>query len=93
MQQATREEILTQLTEFVRTNFPRARRMAFEAGDKLLDRGIIDSLGLLQILSFVEESFGLSVKDSDVTEKNFGSLEAIAGYVKGSMDGSAKSEG
>jgi len=81
MPQASHEQVLAQLTEFVRMNFPRARRMVFEPGDKLLDKGIIDSLGLLQILSFVETAFGLSVKDTDVTEKNFGSLATIADYV------------
>ena len=50
--------------------------------EPLLGNGVIDSLGVMELITFVEESFGVQVADADVTEDNFGSVAAIASYVK-----------
>ena len=46
--------------------------------DRLLDRGIIDSMGVLELLGFVEQEFKVTLRDEDITEANLGSLQAIA---------------
>ena len=55
--------------------------MNIAASQPLLESGVVDSLGLLTIVTFVETEFGLVVTDLDVTEANFGSLGSIAAYV------------
>jgi acyl carrier protein len=49
--------------------------------DPLLARGIIDSMGVMELIVFLEEEFGVAVGDADITEENLGSLAAIARYV------------
>jgi acyl carrier protein len=49
--------------------------------DPLLARGIIDSMGVMELITFLEEEFGVGVGDADITEENLGSLAAIARYV------------
>jgi acyl carrier protein len=58
-------------------------RPDFQLGetDSLLERGIIDSMGVMELVSFIESEFGVTVGDDDVTEENIGSLRAIGGFV------------
>lgn len=51
-------------------------------GDSLLDRGIIDSSGVLELVFFIEEHYGVKVLDSDLTADNFNSIEAVFGFVQ-----------
>ena len=57
--------------------------------DKLLDidtpfqeNGILDSIGFLEIITFVEEKFGIEIADNEVIPENLGSLLRISGFVK-----------
>jgi acyl carrier protein len=49
--------------------------------DRLLARGVIDSMGVLELIGFLQTEFGVAIGDEDVTEENLGSLAAIARYV------------
>lgn len=57
-------------------------------GDHLLEKGIVDSLGFVEIVEEVEARFGVRVQDVDITEDNFGSIESIARYVESKRAGS-----
>jgi acyl carrier protein len=50
--------------------------------DQLLALGIIDSLGFVELVEEVQARYGISVLDTEITEGNFGSVDAIAGYVE-----------
>jgi acyl carrier protein len=50
--------------------------------DNLLANGIIDSLGVLKLVSFIEHQFNIEVPDEDVTINNFRSLKDIATYLE-----------
>ena len=47
----------------------------------LLDAGIIDSTGVLELVSFLETTFGIEVADEDMLPENLDSIRAITGYV------------
>jgi acyl carrier protein len=49
--------------------------------DDLLARGLIDSLGFVELVEEVQTRYGLDVADVDITEENFGSIDAIVAYV------------
>ena len=53
----------------------------------LIERGVVDSLGIFSIVSFVESEFGIEVLDEDLVPENFGSIAGIASLV-GSKRGS-----
>ncbi len=55
---------------------------SMDENENLLASGIIDSLGVLRLVSFVEEQFGVEVPDEDVTLENFQSIKAIADYLE-----------
>jgi len=48
----------------------------------LFDEGIFDSMGLLNLISFIEEDFGIKVADSELDAANFGSIDAIASFLE-----------
>lgn len=48
----------------------------------LFEEGIFDSMGLLSLISFLEEEYGVSTSDSELSEENFSSVNAISAYVE-----------
>jgi acyl carrier protein len=53
-----------------------------EDADDFLAQGIVDSLGFVELVEEVQSRFGMVVQDVEITEENFGSLDAIAGFVE-----------
>lgn len=49
--------------------------------DDLLTGGLVDSMGIMALVFFVEQEFGLEVAPGDVTIENFGSIRAIEAYL------------
>ena len=50
--------------------------------DSLLGRGIVDSTGMLEIIMFIEEQLGVTVKDEDMIPENLDSVSRIAAFVE-----------
>ena len=47
----------------------------------LLDGGVIDSTGILELTLFVEETFEIDIEDHEITPENFDSVNSIVRYV------------
>lgn len=45
--------------------------------DDLIDSGVVDSLGIFQLIAFLEERFGIKIGDEEITPENFGTVAAI----------------
>ncbi len=74
--------VLGQIRDFITENFLYARPdFDLQDSDALLGKGIVDSMGVMEVVVFLEEQFGLEVDDAEITEENLGSIEAIAAYV------------
>jgi len=50
--------------------------------DLLVESGIIDSLGVMTLLSFLDEKFSIQVSGDDLVPENFASISAIAALVE-----------
>jgi len=74
-------ELKRQIREFVTTNFYVADPKALEDRTSLLDQGIIDSTGVLEVIMFIESTFGVTVEDSEMLPENLDSIERIAAFV------------
>ncbi len=64
-----------------------AREGALDNNDSFLDKGIIDSTGILELVSFVEEEFKIEVKDEELVPDNFDSVSRLSDYVTRKIDG------
>lgn len=71
----------TILAEYITRELAKGRATTIKPDEDLLGAGIIDSLGILQLVSFVEEQFGIQIPDEDVVLENFQSVAALAGYL------------
>jgi acyl carrier protein len=47
-----------------------------------LEEGIVDSMGIMELVMFVEENFGVTVDDEDLTPDNFDSVARLAAYIR-----------
>jgi len=47
-----------------------------------LDEGIVDSTGVVELVLFVEDNFGLTVEDSEIIPDNFDSVNRLAAYIQ-----------
>ncbi len=75
-------DIIDRARAFVVENFLYARSdVQLAPTDPLLERGIVDSMGVVELIAFLEEEFGVEVGDDEITEQNFGTLAGIASFV------------
>jgi acyl carrier protein len=55
----------------------------------LLGSGVIDSIGVIELVEFLQREFGCSIAEDEITEANLGSLSAIARFVHTKRNGKA----
>jgi len=67
---------------FVVENFLFGEGDALKGDTSFEEKGIIDSTGILELVMFLEETYGIKVEDSEVVLENFDSLEKITLYLK-----------
>lgn len=70
-----------QIRDFVTSNFYVPDPKSLEDRTSLLDQGIIDSTGVLEVIMFIESTFGVTVEDSEMLPENLDSIERIAAFV------------
>ncbi len=76
--------IAAEVVEHVTRNRPAVSKQV-TAETRLLEDGVIDSLGLLDLVAFVEEKYGVYVDDFEVDLDNFGSATAVERFVNSKL--------
>jgi acyl carrier protein len=74
--------VAVRIRAFVLERFPLARRRALSDEDSLLQSGIVDSLGILELVDFVIGEFNVDVTDEDLLPENFDSIRSLATFVE-----------
>jgi len=69
------------LEQFILEEFVRKRGGGIKEEDDLLSSGLIDSLGILKLVSFMEEQFAIEIPSEDVVYENFHSIESMSRYL------------
>ncbi len=75
-------DIENQIREFILGKFPLARRRGITNDSELLESGIVDSLGVLDIVAFLEEQFEIKVEDDELTPAQFQSVACLTQFVQ-----------
>lgn len=68
--------------EFIQKNFYAARTGEFADDASLLDLGIVDSTGILEVIGFLETDLGVHVEDEEMVPENLDSVAAIAAFAR-----------
>lgn len=70
------------LDNFLFTQDPSA--LGFE--ESLIGRGILDSTGILELVLYVEQQFGVKVRDEEMIPENFDSVGQLAAFVQSKLN-------
>lgn len=69
------------LRKFVVENYLFGREGAFSDDDSLLEKGIIDSTGVLELVAFIEENYNVHVEDNELLPENLDSINKLARFL------------
>lgn len=80
------KDIKTQVRQYILNNFLMGSDPErITDGVSFIEKGIIDSTGVLELVSFLQETFNIRVEDADMIPENLDSLEKIEKYVHGKL--------
>ena len=75
--------------EFIVQDFLFGRDNGFASSESFLESGMIDSTGILQLVAFLEQTFGIKVEDSELVPENLDSLDNIGRLLGSKLDSTA----
>ncbi len=73
---------IEQIRIFILEHIPKARQLDVQNEDQLIETGLLDSLGILDVVSYLEEEFGITVSDEELTPDHFQSILSMTTYVQ-----------
>ncbi len=74
-------ETKNRIREFVTSNFFVQDASSLTDSASLLDLGVVDSTGVLEIIAFLEGTFGVAVDDDEIVPENLDSIDRITAFV------------
>jgi len=74
-------EYIEKVRQFVVSTFLLGDGELLKDDTSFLEQGILDSTGILELIMFLEESFGIKIEDDDLVPENLDSLERIAAFL------------
>lgn len=76
-------EIEAEIRDFIARNLLYAESGYPHADDaSFLDEGVVDSVGVLELVNFVGEHFGLAISPTDITPEHFDSVSRLARFIR-----------
>jgi len=75
------ENAAAEIQGWLRENVTGGREVSPD--EQLIENGVLTSLQTVELVTFLEERFGIMIEDEEFDEENFGSVEAIATLVSG----------
>lgn len=77
-----KSDIKTGIRQFILKKFPLARKQQIEDSTVLLESGVLDSMGVLDVVAFLEKEYSISVSDDDLVPEYFQTIECLATFVE-----------
>ena len=76
------QTIQQELTQFIVENFLFGTPPTFSNDDSFLEKGILDSTGVLELIFFLEKTYGFKVEDSELIPENLDSINNLGEFVQ-----------
>jgi acyl carrier protein len=77
----TANEYRTRISAFITQKFPLVKKRKVGEQDSLIGSGVMDSLGILDVVHYLEGEFGVQISDEELVPENFESVCSIAAFV------------
>ena len=78
-------ELKTKIKAFIIENFLFGNANGLQDDTSFLEEGIIDSTGVLELVTFLEEDFGIQVDDEELIPENLDSINNVTTYLEQKM--------
>ena len=75
-----------QIKDFIIDNFLFGEVNHFDENTNFFEKGILDSTGIIELISFIEQTFNVSIEDEESIVDNFSSLTHITQYLQSKVD-------
>jgi len=80
------------ITDYIKTELAPATSSEIALDTSLIGEGLLDSTAMLQLVLWVEDTYGFPVEDFDMTPETFGTIRNLSEYVKKNLNGQAEGE-
>jgi acyl carrier protein len=82
------EQVRDKVRDFILENYLfTTDPSALGLDDSLLEKGVVDSSGMMEIILFLEEKLGVAMRDDEMTPENLDSVNKIAKFAQGKLQG------
>ena len=78
--------VMHEITHYIIDNILFGDRDKIDENASFQETDILDSLGFLELITFVEEKFGIEIADEELIPENFDSLQRISHFVEQKLD-------
>jgi acyl carrier protein len=80
-------QIENEIRKFIMENFILDEEINLSEEDSLLEKGIIDSTGVLELVAFIEETYQFKIQDEELIPENLDSIGNISRFILNKMSG------
>ena len=82
--------IENEIRKFIEENFILEGEDHLGEEDSLLEKGIIDSTGVLELVAFLEETYQFKIKDEELVPENLDSIKNISQFIQTKLNASCE---
>lgn len=79
----------TTVREFIAENFLFRADAEVASNQSLLETGVMDSTGVLELIAFLEQTYGISVADKEIVPDNLDSIDNVTRYLSSKLAAAA----
>jgi acyl carrier protein len=78
-----------EIHKFIVDNFMFGQADGLKYDESLLQKGVIDSTGVLELVSFLQDNFNITVEDDEIVPANLETINGIVTYVSKKLNGNS----
>ena len=79
-------QINSEIRKFIMETFLLDEELNLSEEDSLLERGVIDSTGVLELVAFIEETYQFKIKDEELVPENLDSIKNISQFIQNRLN-------
>ena len=74
------------LRQFIKENFLFGADDSFSNGESLLEKGFVDSTGVLELIAHLESTYDVSIEDNELVPENLDSIDNLSRFITGKCE-------
>ena len=77
----TQSTVAQAVRDFITSSFLYEQKRTFRNNDSFMEEGILDSTGVVQLVAFLEETYGITISDEELIPDNLDSLSKVTSFI------------